>query len=104
MESLIGAIFMDGGWHPATKFVTENWRPRALAMEKAPKDPKTELQEMAQHYGDGKLPIYEFVETKRGHTFHATVTALGKTAEGTGTTKKSATADAARNILAQLTE
>ncbi|MDR1826327.1 MAG: ribonuclease III [Rickettsiales bacterium] len=101
MESIIGAIYMDGGWDAAKRFVRDNWMDLAKAEIEAPKDPKTALQEMAQHSGTGMLPEYEVMEEK--NTFRARVSALGKEAEGTGTTKKSATVDAAQNLLSLLT-
>ena len=101
MESVIGAIFLDGGWKAASKFVTDNWTDIAKAEIDAPKDPKTKLQELAQHFGDGSLPDYEFLEGAKG-VFRARVQALGKTADGTGNTKKGATMDAAQNLLDKL--
>lgn len=98
MESVIGAIYLDGGWESAKKFVLENWTEIAMAEVEAPKDPKTELQEMAQHSGNGSLPVYEFTDCKR-NTFCACVTALGQSAEGKGSTKKSATIAAAQKLL-----
>ena len=101
MESVIGAIFMDGGWAPALDFIKENWTELAAAAAKAPKDPKTELQELAQHYGDGSLPEYKFLDGGKGG-FEVSVAALGREAGGAGGTKKAATADAAKNLLTKL--
>jgi len=98
MESVIGAIYLDGGWDNARRFVTDNWRELAMAEAEAPKDPKTALQEMAQHSANGALPEYEFLDEKK-NVFHARVRALGKSADGKGTTKKSATIAAAQNLL-----
>jgi ribonuclease-3 len=98
MESTIGAIYLDGGWDAAKKFVQDNWAGIARASINAPKDPKTELQEMAQHAGGGALPVYEFIGEKK-NMFTAKVMALGKTATGAGSTKKDATISAAQNLL-----
>jgi ribonuclease-3 len=100
MEAVIGAIYLDGGWKSASKFVEENWTELAKAETEAPKDPKTALQELAQ-IGDGKLPEYEFLDEKK-NKFRARVTALGESAEGSAGTKKGATIAAAQNLLEQL--
>jgi ribonuclease-3 len=103
MESVIAAIYLDGGWDEASKFVLSEWTQLALAETTAPKDPKTELQELAQHYKNGELPKYEFLNNTKS-IFNVRVDALGKTATGHGGTKKSATADAAKNLLNMLKE
>ncbi|MCL2538520.1 MAG: ribonuclease III [Alphaproteobacteria bacterium] len=102
MESTLGAIFIDGGWDAAYKVIAEIWNPLAAADLVAPKDPKTALQELAQHFGDGDLPEYEFLDgagPTHSPVFNVRVTAVGKSATGTGVSKKSATADAAKNLL-----
>ncbi|MDR2268919.1 MAG: ribonuclease III [Rickettsiales bacterium] len=101
MESVIGAIYLDGGWNAASEFVASVWTGIAAADIEAPKDPKTALQELAQHSGDGTLPMYEFLGNKK-NDFNIRVHALGKTADGVGDTKKAASADAARNLLYKL--
>ncbi|MDR1071937.1 MAG: ribonuclease III [Rickettsiales bacterium] len=101
MESVIGALYLDGGWNAARDFVFGEWAGLAKADAEAPKDPKTELQELAQHSGAGKLPKYEFADGKK-NGFVANVLALGKSASGIGGTKKAASADAAKNLLEKL--
>jgi ribonuclease-3 len=101
MESVIGALYLDGGWDAARDFVVAEWAGPAKAEAEAPKDPKTELQELAQHSGGGKLPKYEFEADKKAG-FVANVTALGKSASGKGGTKKAASADAAKKLLDEL--
>lgn len=98
MESVIGAIYLDGGWNAASEFVVSTWSPVAIADAEAPKDPKTELQELAQHSGDCALPVYEFLDGKKNE-FFVRVHALGKTASGCGGSKKAATIAAAENLL-----
>jgi len=98
MESVIAAVYLDGGWDSAFRFIESEWVALAGAHDVAPKDPKTELQELAQHTGDGKLPYYE-VEMDPKNRFNVRVIAMGKAANGYGTTKKSATADAAKHLL-----
>ena len=97
MEAVLGAIYLDGGWEHASRFIEEHWTAPAKAETEAPKDPKTALQELAQ-IGDGKLPKYEFIDEKK-NKFLARVTALGQSAEGRDGTKKGATLAAAQNLL-----
>ncbi|MCL2338362.1 MAG: ribonuclease III [Proteobacteria bacterium] len=102
MESVIGAIFIDGGWDDARKFVLNTWEPLARRDVTPPKDPKTELQELAQHSGAGALPEYEFLESTgptHSPVFNVRVSAVGKSATGRGVSKKAATTDAAVELL-----
>ena len=71
----------------------------------APKDPKTTLQEIVQHRDSGNLPVYEYLEpTGASHnpTFNVRVSAMGKSATGSGTSKKSASVAAADALLKML--
>jgi len=102
MESVLGAVFLDGGFAAAQKFVAEIWTDIARADVTPPKDPKTTLQEMVQKLSGGGLPEYSFEEaTGPSHSpiFHATVSAMNKSASGTGTSKKSAAAVAAAELI-----
>jgi ribonuclease-3 len=101
MESVIAAIYLDGGWDKASDFVSSIWANLAKKETEAPKDPKTALQELAQHRGGGALPEYDFSIGKKNE-FNARVSALGKSALGSGGTKKSASAAAAQNLLDKL--
>jgi len=105
MESIFGAIFLDGGFEPARAQIVAIWRDLAAADASAPKDAKTALQEFAQHNGDGALPEYEFLpNTGPSHSpiFAARVTAVGQSATGQGASKKIATASAAAELLKML--
>ena len=101
-EAILGAIFLDSGFESAQKIVIELWHDIAASEIVAPKDAKTALQEYVQKHGNGVLPTYEY-DTPTGAThnptFTATVTALGKSASGTGTSKKSAGINAAAELL-----
>jgi len=102
MESVLGAIFLDGGFDVARDVVNGIWGPLARMDVTPPKDAKTALQEMVQHQGDGALPEYEFLESggpSHSPVFNARVTALGQSATGSGASKKSATAAAAAELL-----
>jgi len=100
MEAVLGAMYLDGGWRAAHKFVTDAWSDLARAEITAPKDPKSRLQELAQRGTSGDLPVYEY-SAKRGE-FKVRVTALGQSAEGRGSSKKAASINAAEQLLAQL--
>jgi len=98
MESVIAAIFLDSDWATARDFVIANWRGLAESELTAPKDPKTKLQEHCQREA-GVLPVYEISAEQKDGNFTAIVSAMGKTAEGQGASKKEATAFAAAAML-----
>lgn len=102
MEAVLGAIFIDSGWRAARTVVTEIWTELARENVIAPKDPKTKLQEYVQKNSDGALPIYNYL-TPRGEShcpeFIVRVTAMGKTTEGHGQSKKAASIAAAEEML-----
>lgn len=105
MESVLGAIFLDGGFHAACAEIQEIWRPIAARDVIPPKDAKTALQEFVQKNGAGALPEYEFIdEVGKSHSpvFNVNVSALGKKASGQGASKKEATATAAAKLLGML--
>ena len=102
MEAIFGAIYLESGFDVARDVIVARWRDLAAQEIVAPKDPKTTLQEYVQKNHPGELPVYEFLpETGPAHSpvFNGSVTALGKTATGSGTSKKLASADAAANLL-----
>lgn len=105
MEAVIGAIYFDGGFERAYEFILEIWEPLAAAEAEAPKDSKTKLQEYVQKNDNGALPIYKFSsETGPAHSpvFAATVTAMGQSANGSGTSKKAASVAAAAALFKKL--
>ncbi len=102
MEALLGAIYLDGGFDAARDIIVPVWRELAAADIVAPKDPKTKLQELVQQMDSGNLPQYEFLEsTGASHSpvFTVRVSAMGRTATGTGSSKKGASIDAAEKLL-----
>ena len=60
-ESVIGAIYRDGGLEPARRFLECHWRDLMTAEKTPPKDAKTSLQEWAQGKGFD-LPDYRTVD------------------------------------------
>jgi ribonuclease III len=61
VESLIAALYLDGGLDVARRFVLANWKDRAAKADGAKRDAKTELQEWA-HARFQLTPSYRVVE------------------------------------------
>ena len=61
IESLIGAIYLDGGFSNAKKFINEIWGPYLDINEQNMQDPKTKLQEISQQKLK-KLPEYNLIK------------------------------------------
>jgi ribonuclease-3 len=91
MESIIGAIYLDGGFDVAREFVLAHWSDLidSRATDPGKRDFKTRLQEQLAQAG--ALPRYDVSESGPEHAkvFTAVVSAGGKTlGTGTGTSKK----------------
>lgn len=102
MEAVIGAIYLDGGFDAARKFICDIWQELARADIVAPKDAKTTLQEFVQKQDVGNLPVYEYEESvgaSHNPVFTVKVSALGQSAYGTGPSKKQASIAAAAALL-----
>ena len=102
MEALFGAIFLESGFDTACNIIREIWTPLAAAEITAPKDAKTALQEFVQKADFGALPVYEYMDPigeSHNPEFKVLVTAMGKSATGTGPSKKLASLDAADKLL-----
>lgn len=102
MEAVLGAIYLDGGFETAKILICDMWRELAAADAVAPKDPKTALQEFVQQADKGKLPIYEYIESvgaSHNPVFNVRVSAMDKSAMGSGTSKKEASINAAEALL-----
>ncbi len=101
-EAVIGAIFLDGGYAPAAKFVERNWTERMRRPRPALRDPKTVLQEWAQGKGL-PTPVYREVERTGPHhdpQFRVAVDLPGLApAEGIGGSKRAAEKDAASVMI-----
>ena len=61
VESLIGALYLDGGFKNAKKFIKSTWAPYFDIEEKNMQDPKTKLQELSQQKIK-KLPDYKLIK------------------------------------------
>jgi ribonuclease-3 len=102
MEAVLGAIYLDGGFQAAQVFIADLWRSIAAADLVAPKDPKTALQEFVQKKDCGTLPDYKYLEpvgASHNPVFSVSVTALGQSATGQGSSKKAASIAAAEALL-----
>lgn len=87
-ESVIGALYLDGGFAPCYALIETQWESVFKTMKKPPQHPKTEIQEWAQgqalplpHYeiigqsGPDHAPIFEIRLTIKGH---ASIIARGR--------------------------
>ena len=97
-ETLVAAIYLDGGYENAKKFVLEHMSDRDDANYKG------ELQEFLQKNGED-YPAYELEKQGKDNApvYIAKVSALGRTTVGEGKTKKAAEQIAAKKLLEQLT-
>jgi ribonuclease III len=105
VESLIGALLIDGGFEAAQRFVLATWEAHLTEQRKAPQHPKSALQELAAAKGV-KAPLYEVVARTGAHhspkfTIRVSVTKLGE-ATAEGTSKQEAETAAAAALLQQL--
>ena len=104
MESLIAAIYLDGGLEAARTFIIRHWEERAKSPASARRDAKTELQEWA-HRQDGLHPLY-VIEKREGPDHEPVFTVSVKVGTlkpgyGTGSSKREAEQNAAADLLAR---
>lgn len=101
-EAVIAAIYLDGGFDEARRFIERHWRPRMEALSGPLRDAKTTLQEWAQGRGL-PTPSYEVVERSgpdHAPSFLVRVSIPGAAAgEGTGKSKRDAEQAAATDVL-----
>jgi ribonuclease-3 len=105
VEALIGAVFLDAGFDAAEHVVQTLWASRVGELERAPKHPKSSLQEWAAA-NNRKPPIYELVGRSGPHhapSFVVTVSIKGVgEARAEGLTKQDAETAAAEALLEQI--
>lgn len=101
-ESVIAAIYLDGGLEAARKFIISFWEPLFARYRDAPRDPKSALQEWAAQRG---YPPPSYREVSRSGPDHdpqfvmeAEIEGLG-TARGEGGSKRKAEQAAAGALL-----
>jgi ribonuclease-3 len=106
-EAIVGALFLDSGLDAVIEFVHPLLDPAVehIMRERQDQDPKSRLQEWSQSQGIG-VPHYRQVSTsgpdhERIYEFEVSIngTPYGR---GTGTSKQSASKNAARNALIAL--
>ena len=107
-EALVAAVYLDGGFDAAFRFIETNFLPLMDRLHAAANsfDYKSQLQEMVQ-VGHGAMPDYKIIrEDGPDHdkTFWVELKALDIETQGTGKNKKTAEQDAARKALEILKE
>ncbi len=101
-ESVIGAVFLDGGYKAAKALVERYWGDRMRKPARPLRDPKTVLQEWAQARG---LPTPTYREVERTGPHHDPVFKVAvelperEPAEGNGRSKRAAEQAAAEAML-----
>jgi ribonuclease III len=105
VESLIGALLLDGGLEKAEAFIRQAWVTYLEGQGRAPQHPKSALQELAAARRL-KAPAYEVVSRSGAHhsprfVVRVSVPRLG-TAEAEGSSKQEAETAAAEALLANV--
>ncbi|MBD1147928.1 ribonuclease III [Pelagibacterales bacterium SAG-MED31] len=107
IESLIGAVYLDGGFKNAEKFIEKTWGPYFNIEDKKMQDPKTQLQELSQQKLR-KLPDYNLIKKEgpsHAPTFTISLKVLNlKKIISSGTTIREAEKNAATIALKQINE
>ena len=105
IEALIGAIFLDGGFKVSRELVLQVWKKQIEIVRDIEAHAKTALQEFLQARGQ-EPPIYKQVSrTGPDHDPSFCVEVLldsGVSAVGTGSTKRMAETEAAKQILEKI--
>ncbi|HEV2011050.1 MAG TPA: ribonuclease III [Candidatus Limnocylindria bacterium] len=101
-ESVLGAVYVDGGFEPAREFVLRTMQDTIVAAAAEPRrSPKTVLQEWAQGHGL-PLPAYDVAEVsgpEHAREFLVDVTVGDLHARGGGRSKREAQENAASALL-----
>ncbi len=101
-ESILGAVFLDGGYEAARSLVERSFAGRMRAPVKPVRDPKTVLQEWAQGRG---LPVPVYALAERTGPDHSPVFVIAARVQGledglgSGRSKRVAEQEAARTLL-----
>ncbi|WP_106638881.1 ribonuclease III [Allosphingosinicella vermicomposti] len=102
VEALIGALYLEGGLEAATAFVRKSWGNRAEKHSKAPRHPKSALQEWAAA-NNKRPPAYELKGRTGAHhapkfIVEVAIQGVGE-AQAEGTSKQEAETAAAKALL-----
>ncbi len=104
-EAVIAALYLDGGYAVAARFVEQHWSSLIRSSDAPPRDAKTALQEWSQARGLG-LPTYR--DTAREGPDHEPLFTVevnvpgGEPARAQGSNKRAAEQKAAALLLRQL--
>ena len=101
-EAVVAAVYLDGGYERAKKFILEHGN---IHFDEQVGNPKGELKEFLEKRGEENAR-YEVEKTGKDNApyFYCTAYALGKSAKGNGKTKREAEATAAARLLYELTK
>ncbi|QUJ75753.1 ribonuclease III [Sulfitobacter albidus] len=105
MEAVIAAVYLDAGFDTAREMILRLWGVRIGSVDADARDAKTALQEWAQARGQ-QPPSYALV--KRSGPDHAPVFTIavtldsGETAQASGSAKRQAEQEAAKDLLARM--
>ena len=104
-ESLIGALYLEAGYEAAAAFVRRAWDDKVSTRDKAPKHPKSALQEWAAA-NNRKPPVYQLADRRGPHhaplfVVEVEIKGVG-TASAEGTSKQEAEKEAAAKLMEQL--
>jgi ribonuclease-3 len=105
VEALIGALLLDGGLEAAERFIRRAWAPYVESQERAPKHPKSALQELAAAR-TWAAPEYALEHRSGAHhaprfTVRVAILNVGE-ASAEGSSKQEAETGAAKALLDQL--
>ena len=105
VEALMGALLLDGGLETADAFIRRTWAPYVESQGKAPKHPKSALQELAAAR-NWAAPEYEVARKSGAHhaprfTVQVAIRNIGE-ATAEGASKQEAETAAAIALLEQL--
>ena len=105
VESLLGALFLEGGIEAAERFILRTWEPYLAGQGRAPQHPKSGLQELAAAR-NWKTPHYELVSRTGAHhaplfTVKVSIRDVGE-AQAEGSSKQEAETAAAMELLSKL--
>jgi ribonuclease-3 len=105
VESLIGALYLDAGLDAAMAFIRGAWADLVSTRERAPKHPKSELQEWAAA-NERKPPVYRLADRTGPHhapkfVVEVAIPNVGE-ASAQGLSKQEAETEAAKALLEKL--
>jgi ribonuclease-3 len=105
VEALIGALYLEAGLDAAAEFIRSAWGDRVSSRDKAPKHPKSTLQEWAAA-NEKKPPVYELKHRSGPHhapkfVVEVAINGVG-TASAEGLSKQEAETAAAKALLEKL--